>query len=60
MEKKTKWKSNTQYRILYNKNNNDQRTFMAIGQEYNLISYSELMNQDFLSIIWLKRKYTFE
>ena len=42
------------------KNNNDQRTFMAIGQEYNLISYSELMNQDFLSIIWLKRKYTFE
>ena len=42
------------------KNNNDQRTFMAIGQEYNLISYSELMNQVFLSIIWLKRKYTFE
>lgn len=58
--KRRKWKSNTQYRILYNKNNNDQRTFMAIGQEYNLISYSELMNQDFLSIIWLKRKYTFE
>lgn len=42
------------------KNNNDQRTFIAIGQEYNLTSYSELMNQDPLSIIWLKRRYTFE
>lgn len=42
------------------KNKNDQRTFVAIGQEYNLTSYSELMNQDPLSIIWLKRRYTFE
>lgn len=42
------------------KNKSDQCTFMAIGQEYNLTSYSELMNQDPLSIIWLKRRYTFE
>ena len=42
------------------KNNSNQCTFMAIGQEYNLTSYSELMNQDPLSIIWLKRRYTFE
>ena len=48
------WRKRRKGRVILNigfyiiKNNNDQRTFMAIGQEYNLISYSELMNQDFL------------
>lgn len=42
------------------KSNNDQHTSVAIGQEYGLTSYSELMDQNPLSIIWLKRKYVFE
>lgn len=53
---------NTGFYII--KSNNSQRTFMAIGQEYSLTSYSELINKNSkdspCSIIWLKIKYVFE
>lgn len=53
---------NTGFYII--KSNNSQRTFTAIGQEYSLTSYSELINKNSkdspCSIIWLKIKYVFE
>lgn len=45
------------------KSTNNQRMFTIIGQEYNLISYSELMENnenESSSTIWLKMEYVFE
>lgn len=46
------------------KSNNSQRTFTAIGQEYSLTSYSELIDKNTkdspFPIIWLRIRYVFE
>lgn len=52
---------NTGFYII--KSNNSQRTLTVIGQEYDLVSYTNLIStnssKDDLAIIWLKIRYIF-